>query len=59
MTDNYVLTSGQINFQSNNNKNAYSCVVIKNGVFYNMTDEHRELIIRALDKKEINLDDMF
>lgn len=63
------LTSGQINYQDDDNKAAYICIVIKDGVFHNMTEEIRLDLIERLSplvKKDltitqqpIDLEDMF
>lgn len=66
------LTSGQINYQDDDNKAAYVCIVIKDGVFHNMTEEIRLDLIERLSslsplaKKDltitqqpIDLEDMF
>ena len=45
---NYKLKSGQINFENLDNPGAYSCVVIKNGEFHNLTDDLRRLLLNAL-----------
>lgn len=65
MLTNRVLTSGQINYQSTENKGAYSCVVIKNGQFFNMTEDIRQDLIKRLQdfspvaEQPIDLEDMF
>lgn len=63
MKGDYTLRSGQINFQDNENRGAYACVVIKNGEFYNLTDDLRQILLTALQKPEetktTNLEDMF
>jgi hypothetical protein len=67
MIKEYKLKSGQINFESLTNKGAYACIVIRDGVFHNMTDEQRLELIHILQnnnphikqKEEVDLDDMF
>lgn len=56
------LKSGQINFENQDHPGAFSCVVIKNGVFHNITDEFKDVLIKALQEPEkeiISIDDMF
>jgi hypothetical protein len=62
------LTSGQINFQCQKQRNAYSCIVIKDGVFHNMSERHRLELIRILEnseqqptksKEDVDLESMF
>lgn len=58
------LKSGQINYESLNNKGAFSCIVIRDGVFHNMTEDIRLDLIKQLQnaapKQEvIDIDDMF
>jgi len=57
----YELVSGQINFRIDNDHNSHVCVVIKNGVFHNLNDDTRRLLIDALTvvEEEIELNDMF
>lgn len=61
----YELKTGQINFENTNNRGAYACIVIKNGVFHNMTEPLRELLLEALQKPkqplraETSIEDMF
>lgn len=50
VSENYELKSGQINFENVSNRGSYSCVVIKNGVFHNLTDQHRKQLIEALQQ---------
>lgn len=45
---NYTLKTGQINFLDNDNRGAYACVVIKDGEFFNLTDELRQILIDKL-----------
>ena len=61
---NYTLKSGQINFQNNDQPGAYSCVVIKDGKFHNLTDDLRKILIDLLQKEgdapaTSSLEDMF
>jgi hypothetical protein len=44
----YKLKSGQINFESQENTGAYACVVIKDGKFFNLTDELQDLLMEAI-----------
>jgi hypothetical protein len=59
------LTSGQINYQDNDNKASYLCVVIKDGKFHNMSEEIRLDLIERLQKsapivqQPVDLEDMF
>lgn len=46
----YKLKTGQINFESLDNPGAYACVVIKNGVFHNLSDPLRQILIKALQQ---------
>lgn len=58
----HTLKSGQINFENNDNPGAFSCIVIKNGRFYNMKPEHKQMIIDAMNAPEEptpTLEDMF
>lgn len=63
MSERYTLKSGQINFENNSQKGSYSCVVIKDGVFHNLNDDHRRQLLKALNapqRAETNeLEDMF
>lgn len=69
MSSRYTLKSGQINFESNENKGAYACVVIKDGEFFNLTDDLRRMILDALqvnqapsgrnNTESTDLEDMF
>lgn len=68
MSARYRLKTGQINFESLDNPGAYSCVVIKNGEFFNLTDNLRDMLIDALQSPQragtaksesTNLEDMF
>lgn len=63
MSARYKLKSGQINFESLGNANAYSCVVIKNGEFHNLTEDLRLMLIDALQSPKraetTTLEDMF
>lgn len=63
MIDHFKLQSGQINFKSLNNSNTYMCIVIKDGVFYNMTEELKTMLIAAINAhpraETSNLEDMF
>lgn len=62
MRNNYVLSSGQINFKNTDQTSAYSCVVIKDGEFHNLTEPLREQLIKKLQslspEPEINFEDM-
>jgi hypothetical protein len=64
MIKNYKLKTGQINFESLATPGAYSCVVIKDGEFYNLNDETREILINKLQSPgraapTTNIEDMF
>jgi len=66
MSSRYTLKSGQINFESNENKGAYACVVIKDGEFFNLTDDLRRMLLDALqapsgrnNTESTDLEDMF
>ena len=67
MSTNYRLKSGQINFENTQHSGSYSCVVIKDGVFYNMTEDLRQMLLSALQapngpepqKDAMNIEDMF
>lgn len=59
------LKSGQINYESLTNPGAFSCIIIRNGVFYNLSEEQRLDLIKILEsqasvvKPDIDLEDMF
>lgn len=58
------LKSGQINYESLDNKGAFNCIVIRDGVFHNLTEDLRLDLIKQLQnaapKQEvIDIDDMF
>lgn len=64
----YKLKSGQINYESQENKGAYSCIVIRDGVIHNMSEDVRLDLIRILEsyapdkaqsKETVDLEDMF
>ena len=64
MATKYKLKSGQINYESQENKGAYSCVVIRDGVFHNLSEEIRLDLIKQLQnagqkQETIDIDDMF
>lgn len=60
MIHKYELHSGQINFRNLDNTGSYSCIVIKDGVFYNLNDHLKELLLKAIGSIETtNLEDMF
>lgn len=72
MLTNKTLTSGQINYQDNDNKAAYSVIVIKDGKFHNMTEAIRLDLIERLQalapnvkksapivQQPVDLEDMF
>jgi hypothetical protein len=65
MVTDRTLTSGQINYQDNDNKAAYTVIVIKNGEFHNMSEEIRLDLIERLQKsapivqQPVDLEDMF
>ncbi len=65
MTAKYRLKSGQINYENTASKGAYACVVIRDGIFHNLSEDIRVDLIRALqnyasDRKEtVDLEDMF
>lgn len=64
MATKYKLKSGQINYESQENKGAYSCIVIRDGVFHNLSEEIRLDLIKQLEnagKKQepIDIEDMF
>ena len=64
MATKYKLKSGQINYESQENKGAYSCVVIRDGVFHNLSEEIRLDLIKQLQnagqkQEAIDIDDMF
>lgn len=62
MSDKYKLASGQINFKSLDNTNSYSCIVIKDGVFYNMTPDLKKILLDAINappRAETTVEDMF
>lgn len=60
----YKLKSGQINYESQENKGAYSCIVIRDGVFHNLSEDLRLDLIKHLQnagqkQEPIDIDDMF
>ncbi len=62
----YKLKSGQINYESLDNQGAYSCIVIRDGVFHNLSEDQRLDLINHLESLAapneqitIDLDDMF
>lgn len=62
----YRLKSGQINYESLDNKGAYSCIVIRDGVIHNMSEDMRLDLIRVLEsyapnkqQPVVDLEDMF
>lgn len=56
----YRLKSGQINFESIRNPGSYNCVVIKNGEFFNLTDDLRQQLIDKLQNQtSVSMEDMF
>jgi hypothetical protein len=64
----YKLKSGQINYESTENRGAFQCIVIRDGVIYNMTEEARLDLIKTLqsyapkassNKETVDLEDMF
>lgn len=68
MSLNHKLKSGQINYESLKNKGAYSCIVIRDGVIHNMSEDIRLDLIRVLESyapntkqptKTVDLEDMF
>lgn len=62
MVKDKTLTSGQINYQHDDNKVAYTVITIKNGEFHNMTEDIRLDLIKRLQqntKQTIDLEDMF
>lgn len=60
----YKLKSGQINYESLENQGAYHCVVIRDGVFYNLKEDQRldlihHLMSLAPSQETVDLEDMF
>lgn len=62
----YRLKSGQINYESTDTAGVYSCIVIRDGIFHNLSEDQRIDLIKQLEnlapKKEqvlIDLEDMF
>jgi hypothetical protein len=55
------LKSGQINFENTAHAGSFACVVIKDGVFHNLSDEMREQLITALSDRTFHddFDNMF
>lgn len=58
------LKSGQINYESLENRGSYSCIVIKDGVFHNLSEDIRLDLIKQLQnagqrQEVIDIDDMF
>lgn len=65
MTTEYKLKSGQINYESQKNRGSFSCIVIRDGVFHNLSEEQRIDLIKILESQvphsetDIDLEDMF
>jgi hypothetical protein len=63
MSARYKLKTGQINFESLDNPGAYSCIVIKDGQFYNLSEDLRQMLIEKLQQPQraetTSLEDMF
>lgn len=60
----YKLKSGQINYQSLENPGSYACIVIKDGVFHNLSEDIRLDLIKQLQnaapkQETVDLDSMF
>lgn len=64
----YKLKSGQINYESLDNRGAFSCIVIRDGVIHNMTEDVRLDLIKILqsyapkeksNKETVDLESMF
>ena len=60
----YKLKSGQINFEKVDQPGAYSCIVIRNCKFFNMTEDTKQLLLEALsgndpEKEIVDLESMF
>jgi len=61
------LKSGQINFENTGYSGSYACVVIRDGVFHNLTGDLKQILIKALngpdtaqaESETTNLEDMF
>lgn len=59
-----VLKSGQINYQSEYSDKGYNCVVIRDGVFHNLSEKQRLDLIKRLEdlapkiKEIVDLDDL-
>jgi len=59
------LKSGQINYESLTDRGAFSCIVIRDGVFHNLSEEQRLDLIKILQsqapnaKPDVDLEDMF
>lgn len=70
MVAKYRLKSGQINYESQESKGAFACIVIRDGVFHNLSEDQRLDLIRILEdyapdapsarkKQTVDLEDMF
>jgi len=60
----YKLKSGQINYENQDSKGAFQCIIIRDGVFHNLSEEQRLDLIRILqdhapDAPNVDLEDMF
>ncbi len=62
------LKSGQINYESLETRGAYSCIVIRDGEFHNLSEDQRLDLIAHLEAlapgkenpaKTVDLEDMF
>ena len=65
MSDEYKLKSGQINFENQGNIGAFTCVVIRDGRFHNLTSELRMQLVKILQAHDCSepepptIEDMF
>jgi hypothetical protein len=66
LSNRYELKTGQINFESVQNRGGYACVVIKDGEFHNLNDELRQMLIDKLQQptkpvraETTDIEDMF
>ena len=62
------LWSGQINYKCLDNTSAYCCIVIRDGVFHNLSEDQRLDLIKHLESlgkkssipaNKVDLEDMF
>lgn len=56
------LKSGQLNYENPDSKGVFTCIVVRDGVFHNLSEDQRLDLIKILQaqgEKEIDLREMF